>query len=100
MTSSCARYMVHGINIALKQQLVISFQTLWVGTLLGASLSAALLFFAVICDGIAVFSAVLNGVERLSGGSSGGGAPLVKTMQYFFLQRYCMALTKHSLGTN
>ena len=53
---------------------------------LGLPSLGPLLFVAAICNGIAVFCGVICGAERLSGGSYGGGAPLVKTMQYLFLQ--------------
>ena len=56
--------------------MLISFKTLWFGTLLGASFPGAPAVFAVICKGFAVFCAVLCGAERLSGGSKAGGAPL------------------------
>ena len=58
-----------GRNIAWKQEQRISFKTLWFGTLFGASFSGAPAVFAAICNGIAVFCAVLCGAERLSGGS-------------------------------
>ena len=48
---------------------MISFKTLWFGSLLGASFPGAPAVVAAICDIIAVFRVVLSGAERLSGGS-------------------------------
>ncbi len=53
----------------------ISLNTLWFGTLCGASLSGALLLFVAICDGIAVFSAVLCGTGSDLVGSPRGAEP-------------------------